>query len=165
MSVFITSDEQKVRVYEIAAEMKKKGLPVKFICSSVEQALRYEGTHDLMVLWFEAENRKDRSEVLADLQDEIDNGDEMPKASFNKTYVKFDNLEVIAQDVLRFKKALRKIVDRQGGISKLAEKTGIPQPSLSRFFNSVSIPRRTTLYRIAAALNLDEKEILREWVA
>lgn len=47
----------------------------------------------------------------------------------------------------------------QGGISKLAELTGIPQPSLSRFFNSNAMPRKATVLKIAKALNLDEIKI------
>lgn len=43
----------------------------------------------------------------------------------------------------------------RGGISKLAELTGIPQPSLSRFFSSNAMPRRSTLLKIAKALNLE----------
>ncbi len=56
MSIFITSDEQKIRVYEIATKMKAVGLSVHFISACVEQALDYEGTHDLMVLWSEAQS-------------------------------------------------------------------------------------------------------------
>lgn len=165
MSIFITTDEQKVKVYEVATKMKQLGLSVHFISACVEQALEYEGTHDLMVLWSEAENEIDRNEIVADLQEEIDSRAEAPKKPTKKPYVKYDDLEAIAKDVVKFKKALRKIVDKRGGIAKLAEKSGLPQPSLSRFFNSASMPRRATLYKIAEALNLTEKEIVNEWVA
>lgn len=165
MSIFITSAEQKVKVYEVAAQMKKIGLSAHFISSCVEQALVYEGTHDLMVLWSEASTELERNEIVADLQSEIDIRAEAPKKPVKKPYVKFDDLEAIAKDVIKFKKALRKVVDRHGGITKLAEKSGLPQPSLSRFFNSASMPRRATLYKIAEALNLSEKEIVNEWVA
>lgn len=165
MSIFITSDEQKVRVYEIATEMKKKRLSDHFIAGCVEQALHYEGTHDLMVLWAEAQDEVERNEVIADLQDEIDAREETPKKPVKKPYIKFDDLDAIAADVMSYKNALRKVVDKHGGVAKLAEKSGIPQPSLSRFFNSASMPRRSTLYKIAEALNLNEKEIVNEWVA
>lgn len=165
MSIFITSDEQKVIVYEIATQMKKMGLSVHFISACVEQALEYEGTHDLMVLWFEADSEIERNEIVADLQDEIDARAEAPKKPVKKPYVKYDDLDAIAKDVIKFKSALRKVVDRNGGIAKLAEKSGLPQPSLSRFFNSASMPRRATLYKIAEALHLNEKEIIHEWLA
>ena len=58
----------------------------------------------------------------------------------------------------------RFIVDTKGGISKLSELTGIPQPSLSRFFYSASMPKRITLLKIAKALNLSQVEIATEWV-
>lgn len=163
MSIFVTSDEQKIKVYEVATKMKKKGLSSKFISACVEHALKHEGTHDLMILWFEASDEIERNEVVADLQDEIETKDEAPNKPLKKPYIKFDDLDCISKDIVKFKNALRKVVDKHGGISKLSEKSGIPQPSLSRFFSSASIPRRVTLYKIAEALNLNEKEILREW--
>jgi DNA-binding phage protein len=54
-------------------------------------------------------------------------------------------------------------VTKHGGISKLSDLTGIPQPSLSRFFNSSSMPRRTTLLKIAKALKLDAVKTATEW--
>ncbi len=44
-------------------------------------------------------------------------------------------------------------------------KTGIPQPSLNRFFDSASMPHRTTLYRIANALEITESKIISKWAA
>jgi len=165
MSIYITSDEKKIKVYEVATQMKKLGLSDRFISACVDQALQYEGTHDLMVLWSEADSEVERNEIIADLQNEIETKEEAPKKPIKKPYIKFDDLDAIAKDVVKFKKALRKIVDRHGGIAKLAEKSGLPQPSLSRFFNSASMPRRSTLYKIAEALNLNEKEIINAWVA
>ena len=63
-----------------------------------------------------------------------------------------------------FKERLRERVDRWGGINKLARETGIPQSSLSRMFASGSMPRRTTLYKIANAVGLDETAIAFDWV-
>jgi len=54
-------------------------------------------------------------------------------------------------------------VDKKGGIKKLSTLTGIPQPSLSRFFGSSSMPRRNTLFKIATALNLSGVQIATEW--
>jgi DNA-binding phage protein len=74
-------------------------------------------------------------------------------------------LEEIAKDIVRFKNAHRKVVDKHGVITKLAERSGIPQPSLSRYFSSASLPRRATLYEINEALSLNQKEIVNELVA
>lgn len=165
MSAFKTSPEQQVRVYEIATAMKSVGLGANFITDCVKLALEYEGAHDLMALWAEASNKEEKDEVIADLQDEIDTHQELPKKQTKKPYVRFDDLEGIAKNIEGFKKNLRRLVDRHGGINELAKKTGIPQPSLSRFFNSPSMPRRTTLYKIADALGLSENEIITDWVA
>jgi DNA-binding phage protein len=64
---------------------------------------------------------------------------------------------------MAFKKRLRDLIDRKGGVSFVAQQSGIPQPSLSRLLNSVSMPRRSTLYKIANALNLPEAEVVTEW--
>ncbi|PWU21023.1 MAG: hypothetical protein C5B49_03250 [Bdellovibrio sp.] len=165
MSAFKTSPEQQVRVYEIATAMKNAGLGANFITDCVKLALEYEGAHDLMALWAEASNQEEEDEVIADLHDEIDTHQELPKKPTKKPHLRFDDLDAIAKNIEGFKKNLRRLVDRQGGITELSKKTGIPQPSLSRFFNSQSMPRRTTLYKIADALGLSENEIITDWVA
>lgn len=165
MIPFTTNADQKVKVYESAANMKANGLSTEFSSDAVEMALAYEGSHDLMVMWAEEKEQKERDEIIADIQEVIDDSKESPKTPLKKPYVRFDDLDKIASDVVKFKKALRDAVDRWGGISKLAKETGIPQPSLSRFFSSASMPRRTTLYKIADALKLTEDKIILDWVA
>ena len=165
MTPFATTVSQKIDVYKIAAQMADNGLSKEFIADAVDLALCYEGAHDLLVLWSQEEDQVQREEIVADLQDEIDDHKESPKTPVKKPYVKFDDLDAIAKDVMKYKNALRKIVDKWGGINKLSKATGIPQPSLNRFFSSASMPRRTTLYRIADALKLSEDQIITEWVA
>jgi DNA-binding phage protein len=65
--------------------------------------------------------------------------------------------------VLEYKKHLPDLIDRNGGVSAVAERSGIPQPSLSRMLNSASMPRRSTLYKIANAIDAPESEIVTEW--
>lgn len=55
------------------------------------------------------------------------------------------------------------LIDRHGGISAVARKSGIPQPSLSRMLSSASMPRKSTLYEIAVALGVPESEVVMEW--
>ena len=83
--------------------------------------------------------------------------------SSSQMYVKFNDLEMIAKDIRGFKDSLYQIVIERGGVGKLAELTGIPQPSLSRFFNSNAMPRRSTVLVIANALNLDKLPIDLKW--
>jgi len=74
-------------------------------------------------------------------------------------YIKFNDLDAIAKNIRAFKDSLHQEVMQRGGITKLSELTGIPQPSLSRFFNSNAMPRRGTVLKIAKALNLDEIKV------
>jgi hypothetical protein len=104
-------------------------------------------------------------QIVADLQDEIDEFEEQPSKPLKKPYISYQDLELVAKDVIGYKSYLKSLVDRWGGVTKLATVTGIPQPSLSRFFKSSSMPRRTTIYKIAEALDLTEKEIITDWAA
>ncbi|MDQ3264273.1 MAG: helix-turn-helix domain-containing protein [Myxococcota bacterium] len=63
-----------------------------------------------------------------------------------------------------FKARLRLLIDKNGGVVEVARRAGIPQPSLSRMLNSSSMPRRSTLFKIANALNLEERDIVTEWM-
>jgi DNA-binding phage protein len=69
----------------------------------------------------------------------------------------------VVQRVMTDKARLRDLIDQHGGVSAVAKKSGIPQPSLSRMLSSASIPRRSTLYKIANALDLSEADIVMEW--
>ena len=102
---------------------------------------------------------------MAQIQGEIDEYEEQPKKPTKKPYIRYTDLDLIAKDVMGFKAHLKTVVDQWGGVTKLAKKTGIPHPSLSRFFSAASMPRRTTLYKIAEAMNLSEKEIITDWAA
>ena len=165
MSLFQTSDAQKVTLYKVASEMKASGLPDKFIADAVEVGAYYEGVFDLFELWASEEDPEFKEQIVANIQAEIDEYSEQPKKPTKKPYIDYSHLEAIAKDVLAFKAHLKSLVDQWGGVTKLSKRTGIPQPSLSRFFSSASMPRRTTLYKIADALKLSEKEIITDWAA
>lgn len=165
MSLFKTTDEQKVQLYKIATLMEQAGLSNKFIANAVEIGAYYEGVYGLFDLWGSEEDQEFKDQIIANIQNEIDEYKEQPKEPVKKPYIKYSDLDLIAKNVEGFKAHLKTIVDKWGGVTKLAKETGIPQPSISRFFSSSSMPRRTTLYKIAEALNLSEKEIITEWAA
>ena len=152
-SVVSLSAEQ-VKLFAIAVKMKKTGLADSFIVEAVRTALEFEGVADLMNLWMGEEDKKVRDEIVADIQEMIDEC--APKEKVEEIYVKFNDLDAIAKNIRAFKDSLLQMVVARGGISKLSELTGIPQPSLSRFFNSDAMPRRATVLKIAKALDLGE---------
>ena len=151
----------KVELIEVGHMMNKSGLPHKFIAAAVQTAFEFDGVYNLMKMWVVETDQKERDEIVADIQDLID--DCAQKEKVEGVYIRFDDLETIAKDVRKFKDNLRMAIDKNGGIKKLAELSGIPQPSLSRFFGSATMPRRTTLLKIARALNLSQIEIATEW--
>lgn len=151
----------KVELIEVGHLMNQSGLPHKFIAAAVQTAFEFEGVYNLMKMWMDEEDQKERDKIVADIQDLVE--DCAQKERVEGVYVRFDDLETIAKDVRKFKDNLRMAIDQNGGIKKLAELTGIPQPSLSRFFGSATMPRRTTLLKIARALNLSQIEIATEW--
>ncbi len=153
-----------LHVLDILNEMRHVGLGSAFICSLMEHCQRYEGIRDLMELWFEETDSGERDKIIADLQESLEDIEDAPQKPEERPYLRFDDLKEIKDDVVAFKERLRVEVDRQGGINELARRTGIPQPSLSRFFTSNSMPRRTTIYKIAKALNLPESSIGFKWM-
>lgn len=151
----------KVEIVEIGHQMNLAGLPKEFIAAAVSTAFEFEGVYDLLKMWADENDENERSETIADIQEMIDDCSQQEKVE--GVYVRFDDLDAIAANVRAFKDNLRLIVDQNGGIKKLSELTGYPQPSLSRFFNSASMPRRTMLNKIARALKLSQIQIATEW--
>jgi len=153
--------ESKSAVIDIGHKMNLEGLSEEFVIAAVRTALDYEGVHDLMVLWEEETDQNEKNEIVADIQEMIDECSQKEKVE--SVYVRFDDLDEIANDIRTFKDNLRHVVDEKGGIKTLSKLTGIPQPSLSRFFSSNAMPRRATLLKIARVLGLSEVQISTKW--
>lgn len=151
----------QIELFVIAVKMKKSGLSDSFIVSAVQIALNLEGAADLMHLWMSEKDTAEREEIIVDIQDLIDASKQTEINA--ETYIKFNDLDAIAKDIRAFKDSLYQVVIARGGINKLAEITGIPQPSLSRFFNSNAMPRRSTVMCIAKALDLHEIKLEKRW--
>jgi len=157
---YLTPHEQ-VQFFEIAHQMRKERLPDEFIASSIKFAFEFDGIADLLKLWSKEADINERNEIIADIQELINDCSESEGQEF--TLIKLNDLEAIAKDIRMFKDSLLTLVNEYGGITKLAELTQIPQPSLSRFFNSNAMPRRTTLLKIASALKLDAVKVTTPW--
>lgn len=156
-----SNQDYKVEIFNIAMKMLQSGLPKPFIVAAIETAFEFEGAYDLMKMWEIELDSKERDEIIADIQELIEDCQLQDKVE--EKYVRFDDLETIAKNITDFKNELRLVVDEQGGLNRLAELTNIPQPSLSRFFNSAAMPRKITLLKIAKALNMKGIEIDIKW--
>lgn len=153
----ISPSSEQVKLFGIATKMEESGLPAEFIVGAVQTALEFEGVADLMNLWIDEEDKKEKDQIIADIQDMIDACSQ--KEKLEEIYIKFNDLDAIAKNIRAFKDSLYQLVMDHGGINKLSELTGIPQPSLSRFFSSNAMPRRSTLLKISKVLNLDKLKI------
>ena len=160
---FRTTPEQVLELAGIVVAMQKAKLPTQFIFDAQKVAQLDQGVFDLMEMWLNAKKGDERDEVVADIQELVEDYAEAPAQPLEKPRISFDELDKVASQVMDFKKKLRDLIDRHGGVSAVARKSGIPQPSLSRMLNSATMPRRTTLYRIANALEVSEAEIATEW--
>lgn len=157
---FSLAPAKQVELYRIATKMKNSGLSDIFIAAAVKTAMKLEGVADLMHLWMNEKDNDEKNEIISDIQDLIDASNQ---EGVRVQYIKFNDLDAIAKDIRAFKDSLYQIVVARGGVSKLSELTGIPQPSLSRFFNSNAMPQRSTMLAIANALQLDKVAIDTKW--
>jgi hypothetical protein len=58
-------------LFHIATEMRSQNLSKEFIVSAVQTALEFEGVADLMIMWGDETDPKERAEIVADIQDLI----------------------------------------------------------------------------------------------
>jgi hypothetical protein len=92
---------EKVKLFAIAVKMKKAELADSFIVDAVRTALEFEGVADLMNLWVDEEDKKIRDEIVADIQEMIDEC--TLKEKVEEIYVKFNDLDAIAKNIRAFK--------------------------------------------------------------
>jgi len=123
----------------------------------VELARESEGVDDLLNLWAEAPDAEERQQVEADLYAMIE--DREP-AGGTAQVASVDDGDALLAARRTQKEHLRRLVEAHGGVSEVARRADIPQPSLSRLLGSVSEPRPATLNRLAAAMGLAPAALL-----
>lgn len=154
-----TESRRLMNLYRVAYAMDRDGLPEDFIVEAVRTATDYTGVYDLMMMWGEEADEDECDEIVADIQDMIDACSDARDESRAVT-IDLDDLEQIGQNIRAFKNELyRQVEDECGTLTELSERTGIPLPSLSRFFNSGSKPRLATMLKIKEALDIDEVQV------
>ena len=162
MTATHVSDELLLDLAEVAGHMRTAGLPTDFTAAALRGADADEGIAELMILWNQS-NADDRDKIIADIQDLLDDANDLAMPPAPRPRVSYKDLDHVVAGVRAHKQRLRDLIDRHGGVSEVARRSGIPQPSLSRLLNSGSMPRRTTLYKLASALDVSEAEIVGEW--
>lgn len=149
-------------IFSVINQMRAAALPDSFVLDVTQMARDTPSVVGLLDLWSESQG-DERDEIVADLQDLLADW-KQPAGPTQEVYIRFDDLDKIAKDVMAFKDRLRSKLDDEGvSLTELSERTGMPLPSLSRFFNTPSMPRRSTLIKIARAVNFSAVEIANDW--
>src|SRR3990167_1597941 len=107
------SDEQ-LHLFQIAFQMKSADLPSNFIVAAVKCALEFDGVADLLRMWEEETDKKERDEIIADIQDMIDACAQTGVRE--ERYIRFNDLDTIAKNIRAFKDGLLAEVIERGGI-------------------------------------------------
>lgn len=149
-------NNKKIDTIQVLKKMIEERLPDIFIFDALRYSIQYEGIYELIQMWYQESNIDEKNEIIADIQDLIDDCQVTEKKVIS---IDFNDLDEINKNLREFKNALLLLIDKKGGLKVLSEKTGIPQPSLSRLFNSSSVPQRTTLLKIKTFLGVDKIEI------
>ena len=145
----MSQQDRSVKI--IGVEMVDAGLPSAFVLRVLELARESEGVEDLIHLWAEAPDDAERHALEADLQEAIEDR-EPAGPSFSVGSV--DDGDRLLDQRRAQKAHLRQLVESRGGVSEVARRAAMPQPSLSRLLNAMSEVRTTTLVRLAKAMRL-----------
>lgn len=133
----------------VAIQMINEGLSETFVLRALSLARESEGVEDMLYLW--RDEPGERPAIEAEIQAAIEDREPAGSAVEIQDGPAADRL---IGERLRQKEHIRALVAAHGGVSRVAEAAGIPQPSLSRFLNTPSEPRPATLHRLAVAMGL-----------
>ena len=89
-------------IYSIAAKMSETGLPPKFVKRSVDLAFEYDGIFDLFVLWQEEDNIEEKNQIIADIEEHVEDIQSYEPSTQHKTKlpkINFDEIELIGTDI------------------------------------------------------------------
>ncbi len=148
------SEDREIKA--IGEAMLAANLPLEFVGLVLELAKTSEGVEDLVHLWSSAPDEAERREVEAELQAAIE--DREPSGPAIEA-ASVEEGERLLKQRCRQKEHLRRLVDAHGGVSEVARRAQMPQPSLSRLLNSMSEPRPPTLLRLAEAMDLTVSDL------
>jgi len=125
---FKTTPKQVMKLASIMVEMEGAGLDRNFIVAASELARTDQGVYDLMALWHGTSAKSEREEIVADIQESIDDYRDAPPAPLKKPYIKFEKLGDVAKQVMAKKAKLRDIIDRHGVSRRWPRRPASPSP-------------------------------------
>ena len=142
----------------VGMSMIREEVPPSFVLAALALAATSDGMRDLLHLWNEYPEPAERRDILADIGELLE--DQGGGASESLVVRSQGDVERELARRRAFKERLRTLVERHGGVSKVARKAGMAQPSLRRLLNTMSEPRLPTLQRLAKALDTPVEHLL-----
>lgn len=133
--------------------MRQCGLPDKFVSDAINTALEYEGVAELICLWAEEESAEEKDEIIADIQELVDDCSITHIRNYNKNLM--DNFKELQKQLDTLRQRILLNIHEIGGILELSKRTQIPTAYLDRLLNTNSIPRQPSLLKITKALDLN----------
>jgi len=150
-------------IYEMSEKWRQQtNLDKEFLLGVLELAKERTPFYKMLDLWSQS-SLEERAEIIADLEEMFEDYKNRPSSPVELPYVPMEKLSSIAREIVAYKSFLKAKVKEHGGVTEIARKCGIAQPSLSRFLNSGTLPRKSTLEKLAKALKLTQKEMSFEW--
>lgn len=150
----VTTEDQR-RVEAIAKRMRVEGLPNAFIARALRAALMPQpGMIDAFFDWDVARDAAEREEVVADIQSLLFVDDRDPAIA-----ALFADPERVSKSVRELKQRLEPIVEEQGGVAVVADRSGIAASWLHRFFETEAVPPRAALKALQRALGLSAADV------
>jgi hypothetical protein len=165
MNFAVHNPDETVTICQIASDMADAKLPSTFIAKAVQVAWESKSGFDILMLWQDADTQEFKDRVVMLLEKFFEDLEDFEATKTYEASVKSEQeLDKLTQQILDYKKWLRSVVDKWGGVSKLAKTIGVSQPSMSDFFRSASVPKKVTVDKIANALHLNDENMYPNWL-
>ena len=165
MSFALLKPDETVTICKIASEMAEGKLPTEFIAKAVQVAIESKSGLDILLLWEGADTQEFKNRVVILLEKFFADLEDFEATKTYEANIKSENeIDELTEKVLNYKKWLRELVNKWGGISKLSKAIGVSQPSISDFFKSASVPKKGTVDKIVHAMNLKDKDAYPSWL-
>lgn len=136
----------------VPARMLEAGLPEKWVADLSAAARTWPGINDLMDAWDSAENDEDRDGAIEVMQDLLN---DLERPIISHTTNSCEELKAEGERLRAYKDGLRVMVEAGGGISAVAERAGMPRPSLNRLLTSGAWPTQGAVAQLALGLGVD----------
>jgi hypothetical protein len=159
--------EHEEIIEEIYKKMLLSNLPAVFVDRTAKLAREYEGIFDLMYMWNEELSDEEKDEIIADIQDLLDDEErEPPEYIIDFSKVDCDVIENIIVSLLMWKAYIKMCINKSDwGLDRLSVETGIPIAALNRCFNinTKSLIKYGMFKKIIKVLKLDNLDFVYDY--